>query len=514
MATKIMPGAKAPVSKSDYDRMLDGEVQKALGSTQTTQGDIQVAARRLRALEADLMPSQRAFILDPSRQKAAICTRRAGKTYANRHLAARAVIANPWTERQKAQPVIQYITGTMKKATDLFWTPFKRLCEDIGLEAHWDDHSLRAQFTNGVLVRAGGADDKSELEKYLGDAYPLVLIDEPQSFGPLIEDLVVSKLDAAMIDYDGTIALTGTPGQSKVGMFYDIYCGLAGWSTHKWSYMTNIHLPEKFRTPEYLIEKYGPDALSLPRIQREYFGNWVTDDSELVYRFHAGRNTYDGALPKGHAWRYILGLDLGFRDPCAFVVTAFSRTHPDAFVVHSHSQAHMLPSQIMEYVVKLKAEFPGLMRIMVDTGGSMARNNMEEWILRTGLPMQAADKTKKYDYIEHMNSDMAQGRLKVRPDQEAKLISEWNTLVWEDAESAAENKRHDGKPKEHPGFDNHLCDAALYSWRESLHYRAKSPVPVAVPGDPGYLDAQQRAAKMKMLQDRRNPKFRYQKLFK
>lgn len=512
MATKVMPGAKTPL-KSDFDRMIEAEAQKALGSTQKVGAATQVAAQRLRALEADLMPSQRAFISDPSPKKGAICTRRAGKTFAIRHLAADAVLKTPWANPSKAQPVVQYVTQTRANAVDLFWTPFKRLCENIGLEAHWDDHQLRAQFPNGVLVRAGGCDDISEVEKYRGVAYSLVMVDEPQSIGPkILDELLNEAIIPATMDYEAQVSMTGTPGKSKAGLFYDIYCERAlGWTKHSWSYMQNIHMPAAVRTPEWVEANIGP--LDSPRVQREYFANWMTDDSELVYQFNAARNTFTGDLPKGHAWRYVLGLDLGFRDPCAFVVVAFARTHPDAFVVHAESQTHMLPTQIAEKIQKLQEAFPGMMRMMVDTGGSMARNNMEEWIRRYKFPMQAAEKTKKYDYQEHMNNDFHLGRIKVRPEF-TKLINEWSTLVWDDPADQKSNARHDGKPQEHKGFENHLADAALYAWRESLHYRAKSPVPVPQPGEPDFWVQQQRDAKLKAFRDARNPKFKYQKLFK
>jgi hypothetical protein len=512
MATKIMPGAKA-TPKSEYDRLIEQEVQKALGSTQQEGAATHLAAQRLRALEGDLMPSQRAFILDPSPKKGAICTRRAGKTFAIRHLAADAVLKTPWSNPVKSQPVVQYITQTRANAVDLFWTPFKRLCANIGLDAHWDDHQLRAQFPNGVLVRAGGCDDISEVEKYRGVSYSLVMVDEPQSIGPkILDELLNSAVIPATMDYLAPVSMTGTPGNSKTGLFYDIYCERAlGWTKHSWSYMQNVHMPLAVRTPEWVEANIGP--VTSPRVQREYFANWVTDDSELVYQFNAARNMYDGNLPKGHAWRYVMGLDLGFRDPCAFVVIAFAKTHPDAFVVYTHSETHMLPSAILERVKTIKDAFPGLMRIMVDTGGSMARNNMEEWIRRTGLPMVAAEKKKKYDYQEHMNSDFHLGRIKVAPAH-TKLIHEWSTLVWQDADEQKTSVRHDGKPKEHPGFENHLADAALYAWRESLHYRSKSPVPEPLPGTSEFWVQQQRNAKLKAAQAGRSSKFKYQKLFK
>lgn len=479
---------------NEFEAMIETEMSRSLQSETTNQSGLQSSVRLLELRKSRLMPPQLAFLTDPSRKKAAICTRRAGKTFVCRHLVAEAVLANSWSNRDRAQPVVQYIAQTRAKALDLFWTPFKEICREIGLEAHWDDHSLRAQFPNGVLVRAGGAEDRDEIEKYRGDAYPLVVIDEAASFGPRIEELVLSSLGAALMDYNGTIAMIGTPGQAQAGLFWEIWAGhKPEWSAHRWSYMTNVHFPAEVRTEEWIEKNEGP--LDSPRIQREFFGNWVSDASSMVYQYNAGKCVWDGLLPKGHAWRYILGMDLGYRDPTAFVIGAYARTHPNLYIVHSESHSGMLPSQIADKVLLLKTQFD-ITRIVCDTGGSMARNNLEEWNRRHSFGMLAASKTDKFTYIEHMNSEFHLGRIKVKPGL-TKLTTQWKTLVY--ADSPKDVARHDSKPKEHSGFENHETDACLYMFRESIHFRSKLPEPEPIYGTEAYLLKQQTEAKLKAL---------------
>ena len=505
-------GPRPPKSpKLEFQALMDAELQKALGATQVNRGIVEAAKVRLRALEGTLMPLQKEFVTDLALRKAAITTRQAGKTFAVRHLAAKAVLENEWSDRQKNQPIFQYITQTAKDAVDLFWTPFRELCDRLGLEAHWDDHQLRAQFPNGVLVRAGGCATRAEIEKYRGVSYVGVVIDEAQSLGPaLLEDLYVQSITPALLAYNGWVALTGTPGFTRTGLFFDIYSERRrGWAKHTWSYMTNVSFAPEVRTLDWLEENVGP--VSSPKVQREYFANWVSDSSELVYQFSRDRNFFNGDLPAGHDWRYLIGLDVGFRDPCAFVVGAYCRTHPDLFIVHAEQHQHMLPTPIANKVTELTEKYP-THRIMVDTGGSMARNNMEEWILRYNFPMQPADKTKKYDYIEHMNNQFAQGHIKVAPHL-VELTKEWEMLPWGIPDP--DKVRNDGRPTEHPGFNNHLSDAALYMWRESLAYRFKgnkAPAPV------GTLEAFQekaRIAKIEAMKRAGKPKpFQYNRLFK
>lgn len=506
MTKKILMGGKP--APSDFDRLVEAELQRKLGAQSEAQDALALARRRLAQRRADLMPAQLAFLEDLSKKKAAICTRRAGKTFVCRHLVAEAVLANSWDNRDKAQPIVQYIALTRQRCIDLFWTPFKEICRKIGLEAHWDDHSLRAQFPNGVLVRAGGCEDKDELEKYLGDAYVLVIVDEAASLGPRIEELVTKSLEPALMDYKGTMALVGTPGNAQAGLFWEIYDGQHAhkWTQHRWSYMTNIHIDAELRTPEWVEANIGP--LDSPKVQREYFGVWVSDSSSLVYQYNPVKSHWDGLLPKGHEWRFILGLDVGYRDPTAFVVGAYSKTHPDFFVVHTESHSHLLPTQIYEKITTLKGQF-AITRIVMDTGGSMARNNMEEWNRRGGLGIMPAEKTKKLDYIEHMNSEFHLGRIKVQPT--TPVVKEWKQLVWEDDDAAV--ARHDNKPKEHPGFHNHMSDACLYAFRESLHYRSKSPEPEPVPGTADWFRKQQLDAKVKAMQNAGRKGFNYGKLW-
>jgi hypothetical protein len=66
-----------------------------------------------------------------------------------------------------------------------------------------------------------------------------------------------------------------------------------------------------------------------------------------------------------------------------------------------------------------------------------------------------------------MNSDLAAGYVKIACDDRSGmdesregLAEEWRELTWKD----------DTKMVENPLCSNHICDAALYSWRECFGY--------------------------------------------
>lgn len=495
---------RADLVNSELTRLVAEELRKRQEFSSGLIEKEEQVRQALSARRAGLMPAQLEFWKDifERNQKlvAGICTRQAGKTFVCKYILAEAVMRNPWVDRNRAQPTVQYIAQTAGRAEDLMYRPFKALCKEIGLEGRWNDHELRFEAVNGCLVRFGGSSNKDELEKYRGDAYRIVIIDESATFGPKMENLIIEIIQPALMAYHAPLVMIGTPGQAQAGYFWTIYNGREGWSVHRWSYMDNIHFSEEVRTIKH-VEKMTGLPWTDPKVQREYAGKWVADTSSLVYHFDPVKNSYDGTLPSGHDWQYLLGMDLGFHDPTAFVVGAFARTHPELFVVKAESFPHMLPSEIAQHVLALLGQYGRFARIVCDTGGSMARSNVEEWNARYGFGMIGAEKPRKFDFIEMANSELALGRIKLHNHHAAPLVTEMKELVWEAPDP--EYARTDYKRKEHAGFPNHNCDAFLYMFKESRHWRSKSPEPEPVPGTVEYLMKLENEAKMEWLKNRK-----------
>lgn len=509
---KSPPSGNAPaLPGGEFAQLVVEELVKRNRAVSGATESEQKIRQKLLARRADLMATQLTFLTDPAKRKAAICTRRAGKTYVYKQMLAEQVLDNPWVDHSRSQPIVQYIAPTRQKAVDLAWNPFKAFCHQLGLDAHWNDHELRADFPNGCLVRMGGMDDASELDKYRGDAYRFVGIDEPAMIKPaLLEYLIEDAIAPALMDYDAPLVLTGTPGEAQVGYFWKVYSGqLPNFSVHKWSFMTNEKgIPAEKRSIEY-IEKETGLPWTAPKNQREYAGVWVADTNTLVYRFADDRNTYDGNLPVGHDWKFLLGMDLGFHDPTAFVVGAYAKTHPDLFIVQAEAFPHLLPYQIAEHIQRLIAKYGRFARIVCDSGGSMARSSIEEWNRRFAFGILGAEKTKKFDYIEHMNSELALGRIKIPTG--CPLADEWKQLVWEAPDE--DSVRTDYRRKEHSGFANHMSDACLYMFRESMHWRSKLTEPEPVPNTLESLNKAQLEAKLKAMRGGKNKKgFVYERL--
>ena len=91
-----------------------------------------------------------------------------------------------------------------------------------------------------------------------------------------------------------------------------------------------------------------------------------------------------------------------------------------------------------------------------------------------GVPLVPADKSGKADFIEIMNGEFIQGRIKLGPGAR-ELAEQYGTLVW--------NERSE-KREEHPGCRNDLADAANYSWKRCYQYLSEAPIPPPLPGTP------------------------------
>jgi hypothetical protein len=99
--------------------------------------------------------------------------------------------------------------------------------------------------------------------------------------------------------------------------------------------------------------------------------------------------------------------------------------------------------------------------IVVDTGG-LGRKIAEEIGSRTGLPLKAAEKTRKHEYIELVNDALRSKRLMVR--SESKFAADALLVEWDRDKSTSDKRVVSDR------YHSDVADALLYSFRESLHW--------------------------------------------
>lgn len=407
---------------------------------------------------------QKDFIRDPSRRKAAICTRRAGKSFCIGLYLLQEAIANP-------ESSCLYINLVRKQAKDSFWTKvLKRLNNRYSLGGIPNDTDLAMKFPNGSVIYCIGADTSPEQqERVRGDEHRLVVVDEAGSWRHDLRTFVKTALRPLTIDSEGTVCLIGTPRDVK-NFFYDVTTGKEpGWSVHRWTGFDNVGrdrngktMAEKFSVEIEDIRNNDPRYVETAKYKQEYLGEWCIDEDMLVYRFREDRN-WLRELPddRKYQWHHVIGLDLGFNDESAWVVLAYHDLDPRVFVREVKTESKLITSQVAEFTQYLCDVYDPVC-VVVDTGG-LGKMVAEELRIRYSLPIEAATKHERDEFIRMFNSDLTTGRIVLLPGCEP-LSDEWNGLAWD------ERALKMGRRVVPPGEKDHLSDACLYAWRKVRNY--------------------------------------------
>lgn len=434
-------------------------------------------------------PHQTNFIRDPARFKLALCTRRAGKTQA---------AAIDLLEVSQNQPgsVGIFFGRTRMSAKNVVWRILRRLIEKHNLICTINKTELSIEFPNGSLIFLAGVDATTdERDKYLGMPLSRVYIDECASHRQDLTDLVCGVLMPALVDYDGTLVLLGTPGNFTKGLFFRLSYGKPLpedplCSVHKWTAYENPSLLKvngKMRRVCDLwaaeiakIKRETPMRCLTPLYKQHYEGLWVIDDAKRVYFFDDAINTY-AKVPKDLDWVFVLGVDLGYEDDSAFHVWAFSKKDPLLYGIYSFKKKKMDITAVADHIkTKILTKWP-IDVIVVD--GS-AKQAVQEIVNRHGLEMIASDKREKDKFIALYDAELRMGSVKLQKEACIDLIDEMCGLIWADPKPGSVMR------KEHPGCDNHLCDAAFYGWRYTYSYMGRTPDAAIVVGSPKWMALQ------------------------
>lgn len=424
-------------------------------------------------LSDHLFPRQLDFVNDPAKRKSAVCSRRSGKSEA---------CVGDLVSTCDSEPNVNcaYITLTRVSAKKIIWRIIKRVLKDYAIAVtKIDEAELSIEFKNGSMLYISGAKDASEIEKFRGMSLRKVYIDEGQSFRPYIKELIDDIIDPATWDVDGTICLIGTPGPVPVGFFYDTTHS-DGWSNHKWTLFDNpfIKLKSK-KDPQEILEQTlkqrGVDK-SDPSIQREFFGTWTADTNSLVFRFDKMRNT---TLSIPNDLMYIFGIDLGYNDSDAIAVLGYSMATNKVYLVEEFVKNKLGITDLVNEIERLRSKYDPVKMVM--DAGALGKKIQEEIRTRHAIPVEAADKNRKLEFIELLNDDLRTAKFQAIPKsrfEEDCLLVQWN---WDDP----------AKPKISDMYHSDICDAVLYAWREAKHYIKQDTKPALINGTAEWMEAQE-----------------------
>lgn len=415
---------------------------------------------------ADCNDVQRAFIDDPWKRKVARCPRRAGKTTSAHGYAANEL-------GRHAGEVGWYIGPTLKQARRLAWAPLRKLSRKYSLNLQFHKTEAAITWSNESQLWLAGADDDESIAAILGHKPRFAIIDEVGAIPPDRLERLIDEIEPSLLDSDGTLVLTSTPGVILAGLFYeisgpegirimDLPDGLRArsrpyrerrqrhwkgvefeWSLHTWTLKENTARPDLWKKALALKKTKGWSDEN-PRWRRPYLGEWTHISGKRPFGAYDSATCHwdPGAvhernpfgLPEDHAWRFLIGLDLGSTDPMAIQVGAYSLTSPLLLQVHEWEAdvnvvmtTGELAAKINE-VVALCGGWEFVEEIVADHG-QLGDTVLETLSAEHSIFVEKADKKNKYDHIELTNGELKDGRTKIL--KRSRLAAEMSQLHWD-----------------------------------------------------------------------------------
>ncbi len=451
------------------------------------------ALLKIRAKEAipnvleSAFPQQLAFIKDPAQQKALFCTRRSAKSFTAGLYLVHTALHNPHSNG--------LFTGlTRASAKGIIWKDVLQVINRAyDLKCGFNQSDLTMTFANGSVIYCTGVDaDEEEMNKLLGRKYALACVDEASMYTINLINFIYGVLGPAVVDPNeagesGTIAMFGTASNFPRGLFFDITKRReGGWKLFEWSAYDNPYVAKKWAETIEKIKRDRPLYMQTPQYKQWYLNQWVIDEEKLVYRFDADKNLAKSLphLMDHGGWTYVLGVDTGWEDDSAFVLTGFHVNLPCLFVLKVFKKPKMTFDDVVIKIEEFMADKQySPHRVIIDGANKQGVESMRS---RSSIPFEYADKQDKVTFIELCNSDLIQGRIQILDSPENRpLWDEMMGLVWQ-----TDGDKIKYPKKEHPALPNHAADAFLYAWRCGFHYASQPAVKKIVYGSRDWYLAQ------------------------
>ena len=141
---------------------------------------------------------------------------------------------------------------------------------------------------------------------------------------------------------------------------------------------------------------------------------------------------------------------------------------------------------------------------MVLDAGALGKKIQEEILQRHGLNLEAAEKSRKVEFIELLNDDLRTGKFKAFEDS---IFQDDCMLVQWDKESKIRNPE---RPKISDTYHSDICDAVLYAWRECRHFLSSKTLIAPKVGTDDYMEDMERKQAEKVENRKNNPFWDYE----
>ena len=410
-------------------------------------------------------PKQVDFVNDQSKFVSALCTRRAGKSNG---LAIKFFL----TAQKHKRALLPYFALTRDSAKNIMWNILQETAEKMNIKAEFAESKLEVKLENESVIKLFGADMKNFIGRIKGIKSPMAGVDEAGEFGTHLESLIDDILTPAIGDYvDGQIYLTGTPGSIPFGYFYEVtQNNKYGYSHHSWSLYDNPFFPNSRDFVADIKAKKGWTDDS-PTYMREYLGKWVKDIESLVFKYDPQANHYDALPATRGKWNYIVGVDIGFKDADAIAVIGWNEYEKKTYLIEEDVGRGRDITELAASIAAVVKKYDP-MKVVMDTGG-LGLKIAEELRKRFQLPVVAAEKTRKFEYIELLNDALRYNRFFA--SNKSLFANDCMLIEWDKDRMAPDRLIVSNK------FHSDISDAVLYSFRESLDWlseaEAVSPIP-------------------------------------
>lgn len=434
-------------------------------------------------LEGDSFPKQWDYITSTARFKTLKCSRRAGKTSGTVRRVFKQITERPGFR-------VLYINLTATNAEQQFFKPLLEMLKARGVQHRPDNNDLMIYVGNGSYVRAMGCDNVGEVKTKLGDFWDEIYVDEMQSYS---DDVLVDLVDRAalptLIDHKGSMTCMGTPAVTKAGYWYRLY-KTSKWIHFFWTLLDNPHIQS---TLADIIEQYDQRGIKPTDIifRREVGGEDVVDPEAVVFKYESPRNDLPAVMsttkrwsmlstdnmrtftetmriePNHPAWRYVVGMDMGFSDHDAIVVLGWRTDDPEhhLYEVFTWQERH-LDYLKMADVYKRVVEHYMPVEVCIDTGGHGARKIVESLKAAFGAFKYRLKPASLLDSISLLNDEFRSGRLLV--DHDGLVAHDANLVVWKEG-------KHEVEISE--SFHSDVMAACRYAHSCAYHYVSEAPAP-------------------------------------
>lgn len=398
-----------------------------------------------------------------ARHRAALCTRRAGKSMGE---------AIDHLEIGSLYPNSRQVYGGLTVSTvfDIIWDIFLELDEEYKIGIKTIKNEYKIILPNKTQIQLFGLDaSHKQMRKILGRKLRKATIDEAGSITTGLEKIVKQAINPALADLRpySWLSLIGTPENIPNTYFEKVTTGHdkeIGWSLHSWTAYENPYMEKQWTEEVAEMKENNPLVVNASWFKTHYLGQWCTDEEMLIISFNEERDYVSEWIKnRDWDWYYILGVDIGYNDATAFVVLVTSPYSHSSYIIEAFKQEEMDFTDVANTIKAICQRYPIDHRVIDGAN----KQGVQEIINRHGIQLEPAEKQDKNIHLRLLSDDLKMNKLKLVKDKTTELANEWKALVWKD----------EMKEKEDDRCQNHLSDAALYAWRKSLHFLGLKQAP-------------------------------------